>query len=45
MECLKASLQCKGDVRGRRFPFRPDVDLRVDKRYELLTAGKDAANM
>ena len=27
------------------FTFRPDVDLRVGKRYEILTAGKDDANM
>ena len=44
-ECPHESLQCEGDVPGRRFPFRPDVDLRVGKRYEPLTSGEDAANM
>ena len=44
-ECPMASFKCKGDVPGRRFPFRPDIDLWVSKRYDILTVCKEAANM
>ena len=41
-ECPKAPLQCQGDVPGRWSPFRPDINLWVGERYEILTAGEDA---
>ena len=44
-ESPKASFECKGDVPSTRFTFWPDVDLRVSKRYKILTACEDAPNM
>ena len=44
-ECPKASIVCKGDVPSTRFPFCPDVDIRVRKRYEIVTAREDAPNV
>ena len=44
-ECPQASLQCQGDVPGRWSPFRPDINLWVGERYEILTAGEDASYM
>ena len=41
-EFPQAPLQCQVDVPGRCSIFRPDINLWVGERYEILTAGEDA---
>ena len=41
-ECQQAPLQFQGDVPGGWCPFRPDINLWVGERYEILTASEDA---
>ena len=45
VEWPKASFEWKRDVPSTRFPFWPDVDLRVIKSYNILTACEDAPNV